>query len=357
MWGIKLLNRLISINNDITHKEYESIKNLLKRYSITPDKVEKVRSVYKIICSNRNYCLKKMKHGNKKALKGLLLVEYLKKNGFDNAAGYIETTDGKECINTKHNIYYLTEWIEGNECTFNDIEEVKRAAVLLADFHNKSKGFASDDLQIRSNIKNWPKILQEEMQNLDTFKSIINNKKIKSSFDKEYLSAIKLLDEFFKLSINLLEKSHYMDISIAAKKENTLCHDSFYYQNVLVDKDGKMYLIDLDSTIYDIHSYDLAKFIRRVMFKSEYAWNFDAAKEIIASYCSINPLSKEEYEILLSFIIFPHKFWKLGKKRYIKKKKWTEDKYQKKLNRILKYLDREKEFINSFLAYYNIEQE
>lgn len=357
MWGIKLLNRLISINNDITHKEYESIKNLLKRYSITPDKIEKVRSVYKIICSDRNYCLKKMKHGNKKALKGLLLVEYLKKNGFDNAAGYIETTDGKECINTKHNIYYLTEWIEGNECTFNDIEEVKRAAVLLADFHNKSKGFKSDDLQIRSNIKNWPKILQEEMQNLDTFKSIINNKKIKSSFDKEYLSAIKLLDEFFKLSINLLEKSHYMDISIAAKKENTLCHDSFYYQNVLVDKDGKMYLIDLDSTIYDIHSYDLAKFIRRVMFKSEYAWNFDAAKEIIASYCSINPLSKEEYEILLSFIIFPHKFWKLGKKRYIKKKKWTEDKYQKKLNRILKYLDREKEFINSFLTYYNIEQE
>lgn len=349
-------DRLISINNSISSKEYEYISNILNEYSIVPENIEKIRSVYKVTSQGKNYCLKKLKHGNRKALKGMLLVNYLKQNGFDNFAEYIQTKDGKDCVKAKKHFYYLTEWIEGRECNHEDLDELKKAASLLADFHIKSKGFSAREARVHSNIKNWPQKLQKEKHDLIRFKKFIESKKVKTVFDTGYYDAIDMFLSFMDISIDLLNKSHYMDISNKALLEKTICHDSFYYQNVLVDASGKMYIIDLDSTIYDIHVYDLAKFIRRILYKSIYAWDFNVARELIASYSNINPLSREEYEILLAFIIFPHKFWKLGRKRYRKGKKWNDDKYIKKLNRALKYIDKQNQFIDKFISYYNISE-
>lgn len=54
---------------------------------------------------------------------------------------------------------------------------------------------------------------------------------------------------------------------------------------------------------------------------------------------------------MLSLVIFPHKFWKLGKKRYIKHKRWPETKYMKKLNKIIKYDDMQREFLENYIKY------
>jgi CotS family spore coat protein len=146
------------------------------------------------------------------------------------------------------------------------------------------------------------------MDDLLKFKRMIYIKKIKTSFDIEYYDAIdKIINQMDK-SIRLLESSNYLSISKSAKQQRTLCHDSFYYQNILVDNNEMMFIIDLDSTLYDITVYDLGKFIRRLLYKSKYSWDFEFAKTLIESYNEVNNLSPEEMEILLSFIIFPHKF-------------------------------------------------
>jgi len=54
---------------------------------------------------------------------------------------------------------------------------------------------------------------------------------------------------------------------------------------------------------------------------------------------------------MLALIIFPHKFWKLGKKRYVKYKNWNELKYMHKLNRLLKYNELQQQFIEDYLNY------
>lgn len=347
-------SRVVTISNSINSNEYQRILSILNHYLITPTDIERIRSVYKISSSDKNYCLKRINHGNTKPLKGMTLVNYLKARGFDNVAEYIKTKDGKECVRYKKNLYYLTEWIDGRECNVDNFDELKKAAQLLAQFHIKSKGFYSREVKIESNHKNWPNKLNAIKKDLFIYKGLIEHKKIKSTFDLEYYEHIDSFQELMDISINLLNNSNYMEASRAAKRMHCICHDSFYYQNILINNDDKMYLIDLDSTIYDINVYDLGKFIRRILYKKKYSWNFEIARELIESYSIINKLSIEEYEILLAFIIFPHKFWKIGKKRYYKSKKWNEDKYMKRLKKVLSFTEKQRDFTNKFVEYYKL---
>ena len=96
-------------------------------------------------------------------------------------------------------------------------------------------------------------------------------------------------------------------------------------------------MTDLDSITIDIHLNDLGNLIRRLMSKRSYKWDFNKAKILIEAYSSINKLDKNELEVMLALIIFPYKFWKLGKKRYIKHKDWDESKYMYKLTRLIRY--------------------
>ena len=126
--------------------------------------------------------------------------------------------------------------------------------------------------------------------------------------------------------------------------------DNFYYQNIIKSNDD-FYIIDLNSLIIDIHVNDVSKLIRRLMFKKEYEWNFNKAKLLIEAYGSINKLSKNEIEVMLALIIFPNKFWKLGKKRYVRHKNWTEDKFTNRLNKLIISNTLEQKFMEDYFKY------
>lgn len=346
--------RLISLSNTINKKDYDKLLDVLKEYNITPASIERIRSAYKVVCADRCYCLKKINHGDKKALKGLLLVEYLKSHNFNNVVNYIPTINGSDSVKTKTSIYYLMDWVEGRECDFDNEEELKNAVKLLGEFHKSSTGFNPDKLRIDSNIKNWPGYIEFEVKEMLHFKGYIERKKIKTQFDFDYYYAVDAFLPYMNLALELLTTSDYISTSSSAKEQHTICHDSFYYQNILIDSNNQMYLIDLDSVVYDIHVYDLAKFIRRILYKKQYSWNFEFAKTMIEIYSEINPLNKEDYKILLAFLIIQHKFWKLGRKRYRKGKKWSEDKYVHKLRKLMRYRELQSEFIEKFKQYYDI---
>lgn len=345
---------MLSIDNSINPKEMTMVEEILKRYSVVPEKIEKVRSVYRIYSADGIYCLKKASKGSKKAIKVMHLTEYLKNNGFNNVAKFYKTSENKEYVRLHKNVYYLTDWINGHECSCDNKEEMEHAAALLAHFHISAKGFSNSSLKNESSFKNWQSILKEDMQDLLRFRKMIYMKKIKTTFDIQYYDAIEAILGQMDKSIKLLENSNYISLSKYEKGEKTVCHDSFYYQNIIVDNENNMFIIDLDSAAYDITVYDLGKFIRRLLYKSTYSWDFEFARALIEAYSQVKPLSPEELEILLPFIIFPHKFWKLGIKRYVKRKRWSEETYIKKLRRFLRFIDKQNEFIDKYLDYYKI---
>ncbi|MGV8984181.1 CotS family spore coat protein [Clostridium sp.] len=337
-------------SNIITKKEMHTLTNVMRMYNFDLLSAEKFRNVYMIITSRGKFCLKKMKHGRNKIKNGCILSEELLSNNFINCAKYFRTKDGAFSVGYKKNIFYLTEWLEGEKCDLTNIDEAVSCTNLLAQFHNKSNKIDHKKLHIHINLKNWPKIFTGNLNYLEKFKRIIISKRIKNEFDELYLENI---DNFYNRglsAINMLNKSTYNELSKVANDDKTICHNSFYYQNI-IKREGSYFISDFDSIMIDLQISDLGKFIRRLMFKKNYGWNFDFAKKIIDAYNSINRLSKEELEIMFALIIFPSKFWKLGQRRYMKQKKWSETKYLHKLNRIIGYNETQEKFFADYLIF------
>ena len=346
-----MINRISTNQQDIiSSKEEQLIKNVLEKYSLVTTNIYKSRSAYKVCTDKGTFCLKRMKHGIQKAANGNILVEELMKQNFMQVPKYIKTTRGDIYVKSKKMIFYVTEWIDGKECDFGDIEEAKNCIKLLSKFHIASSHMDMKGLKIKNSLKNWPSIFNENIQDLSRYKRIIESKRLKNEFDIAYYQCIEDNIKRGITTLDLLKASEYSNISREALDKKTLCHDSFYYQNVL-KKDGEYFLVDLDSIIIDLHVKDLGKMIRRLMFKNEYRWDFSKAQQFIEAYNEDNKLSKAELEIMLALIVFPHKFWKLGRKRYDKHKNWTEFKYMHKLDSLLKYNELQEIFLKDYLNY------
>jgi CotS family spore coat protein len=346
------MSRIIHENlaMEITEKEKKLILRVMEKYDFEVNSFIKVRSAYKIETDKGTICLKKMKHGSNKARNGNLLVNELINNNFLYTSKYIYTKEGHLFVNINKLIFYVTEWINGNECDLGIITEAENCSKLLAEFHIATNKIDTKKFAIKNNLKNWPKIFNSNLNDLEKFKKVIERKKLKSEFDLKYLSHIESFYSRGMSLIALLNNSEYYKLSKAAMENKTICHDSFYYQNI-IKVEETYYIIDLDSIMIDLQINDLGKYIRRLMYKTEYKWSFDKALLIINAYNSVYNLSKSEYEVMLALIIFPHKFWKLGKKRYIKNKNWNESKYVHKLNKLIKYDELQEEFLKQYIEY------
>ncbi len=101
---------------------------------------------------------------------------------------------------------------------------------------------------------------------MDRFRNNIENKKIKNEFDITYKEHIDSFYERAMVALSFLNKSDYYKLSKDAQKNKSLCHHSFYYQNI-IKKGTEYYIIDLDSIIIDLQVNDLGKYIRRLMTK------------------------------------------------------------------------------------------
>ena len=341
-----------NISNEINVKEKKLLLNVMNKYDYEVYNFSKARSAYKVETDKGTICLKRMKHGKFKAQNGNLLVQELIHNNFLNTARYIPTKEGHLFVNINKLFFYATEWLDGNECDLGDITEAENCSKLLAEFHIATNNIDTSKFKIKNNLKNWPKIFSSNLSDMERFKKIIQRKKIKSEFDLKYLSHIESFFNRGMSLIGLLNSSEYYKISKEAIENKTICHDSFYYQNIIKLKEN-YFIIDLDSIIIDLQINDLGKFIRRLMYKTEYKWSFEKALLIINSYTNIYKLSKSEYEVMIALILFPHKFWKLGKKRYLKSKNWNESKYLHKLNKLIKYEDAEEVFLIEYMEYIN----
>lgn len=341
------------LNNNISDKELNNISYVCSKYSITLKEAYRVRSAYKIIdMQNNSYCLKRMKSGKKKILNSYKLTEDLLKSGFKNTPRYLITKKGNVYISHKGYLFLMTDWVEGRECDFSNIEEAKEGIKLLAKFHLCAEEINTKQYKLKNCLKNWPDIYKECINDMISYKHIIDKKILKTEFDYLYFDNIELFIERALNSLNLLNISSYYKLSKEAEKKKPICHRSFYYQNV-IKKDEEYFLIDLNRIIIDLRVNDLGRFIRRLMHKKDYSWDFKKAEELIISYNSIYPLNKNELEIMLSLIIFPHKFWKLGKKRYKKHRNWSEIKYKKKLDNILASTEGQDKFYEEYIYFLN----
>lgn len=136
-----------------------------------------------------------------------------------------------------------------------------------------------------------------------------------------------------KEALSIIRNTNYINYNKNCISNKCIAHNSFYYQNILISSHGNYYLVDYDRIIYECKEYDIGKFIQRLMYRKHYGWDFNKADVLLNHYSNINPIDKTGYNIILALIIFPHKFWKLGDKKFNKNKSLDEYYFFKRLKK------------------------
>ncbi|MFA9397256.1 MAG: CotS family spore coat protein [Clostridiaceae bacterium] len=331
--------------------DYKIIEGIINsNYSLIPNNIEKIKNVYKIECDNGMFSFKLIPYEKEHFNFILGAMEYLKLNGFNSILEIIKTNYGKKYVEYKKTYGYLTRWVEARTINYENPCELVMASENLAYLHKKSKGFyIKDNMKPRIMWGMWPLNFKSKERDLLYFKKLILDKKNKTDFDFLYLSMIEEEVLRAEQSIESIIRSDYEEIMKKEVVHGGFCHHDYANHNILKTNSGEIYIIDFDYCVLDSHIHDLASLLLRKMKNDK--WDMGDTKSILEAYDNIYRVYDKEIHLMACFMEFPQDFWQVGLQYYVENQPWSEEFFNKKLNRV--YNDRElkQKFIDKFKKY------
>lgn len=295
--------------------------NVLKEYGITPEKLTLVqggtiKTVWKLNERGRQLCLKRLKQTYDKALFSVNAQIYIKNSG-GKVPGIILNGENKPITEYNGQLFVVYEWINGNDLNFGIPADLRQALQGLAGFHIASKGYPSvEEARISTKLGKWPDQYTSMIRKLTEWKAISsqNNK----PYYTAYLAAVDPMLDIADQALESLAESDYLRLTQSGSPSVVLCHQDFGRGNVLAAADG-IYILDLDGVTYDLSARDLRKIIGK---NAENAgqWSIEAIRTILGWYTEINPIGRDELEVLYADLSFPHWFFGLVKNQFQKGK-------------------------------------
>lgn len=301
-----------------------------------------MKGVYLIKTDKGNKCLKKISYGTQKLMYIYKAKEHIISNGFDKIDKNYLTPEGAPYAFVNDDIYVVTNWIDGRECDFKKEEDLKRAAETLARFHLCARGFTPDeDTKVRSDIGKLTNTLDKRLATLNKMRDTARKNKRKTEFDMLYLSNVDFYLKLSKEAMKSLDLESYKKVCSDALSEKVLCHHDFTYHNILFEDNGNSYVIDFDYCKWEMQIYDVATLLIKSLKRLN--WDMNSGKLVLEAYSNINPVSKQELNILKTLLVFPQRFWRLANRYYYKEAGWSEASFVKKMKEII---DEREEYMN-----------
>lgn len=328
--------------------EFNRLKYIMENaYGLRPEKIEKIKNIYKMLCNGKAYCLKVIPYSFERLNFILGAYKHLLEKGSHEILDIIKTKEGLEFIKIDRGYAYLNRYFDSRTVSYDNPFELSLSSKALARLHKFSQGFKiNDGMDIRALWGLWPLNFKDKERDILTFKNEIGKKQEKTDFDLCYLSMIN--DEIISVeqSLETLINSEYESLMKEEVMLEGFCHHDFAHHNVLINKDLEMKIIDFDYVLLDSHLHDLCSLIIRKMRYNK--WSIEDALFIMKSYSSEYRIKEEELKVMAGFIQFPQDFWQIGIQYYAEKQPWGEDFFNKKIEKI--YLDREarENFVNKF---------
>lgn len=290
--------------------------NVLPYYNLQNAKVSiikfkdtnKQRAVYKIDFKEKSYCLKKVYYSINDLLFVYSAIEWLYRNNI-RVPKLLPTADNNRFVSYDDMLFILTPWINGEKCSFDNINHVMLSAKKLSTVHSISRNFQPilgssikedfDDYYI-STLKHFENLLQSSN---DAFK-------YKDIFSRNFISIFDTNLNLAKLSLDISNKINNNNLS------KSLCHGDFVNKNLIFPDDLDPWIIDFDKCKIDYSAKDLGYFMRRLLRRENTKWNLDLALSLLKVYDEISPLTESDLRYLVSYICFPQKYWKISRDYY-----------------------------------------
>ena len=325
-----------------------------RQFNIKIESIKANKGVYYLNTNKGERCLKKINYGPQKLLFVCGAKEHLIKNGFDKVDRYFLNIDGYPYALVNEDLYTLSMWLKGRECDFHKIDEVKIAAKTLAKLHIASKGYdPPENSKLKSDLGRWPGLMKKRLKALDKMKEMARKKNNKSDFDLLYIKSVEFYKELAKEASKVLMTSDYERLCEIAEKEKILCHHDFTYHNIIIDDNDEVNIIDFDYCKREIRAFDISNFMIKVLKRVD--WDIQFAKEIIDSYNEVSPLEDSEYKVLLAYLQFPQRYWRLANRYYYNEVTWGANTFAKKIQGIIDEQEKYLNFLKEFKSLYNLD--
>lgn len=296
-------------------------KKVLKEYKIISNDIAiiqsgSIKTVWKIRYKNKFLCLKRLRQSYEKASFSVNAQLYIKSVG-GSVPGVILTPTNEGILQYNNELFVLYEWNEGRTLDFNNNTDLLYAIKGLAAFHLASKGYKPNaSSKISSKISKWPSQYQSMEKKLILWKEESINKGNSTAFSS-YLRFVDSMLFLSETAQRLIVSSPYNELT-SDTKYHVLCHQDYGTGNALLGRNGVI-IIDLDGVTFDLPMRDL----RKLIFKYEEPngkWQGKILNDILNWYTEINPLTKEEKQVLYIDLLFPHRFYGLVKNIFINSK-------------------------------------
>ncbi|MGL4774436.1 MAG: CotS family spore coat protein [Clostridium sp.] len=318
-----------------------------RQFDIKIETIKANKGVYHLKTNKGERCLKKINYGPQKLLFVYGAKEHLVNNGFNKVDNYFLNIEGEPYALVNEDLYTLSEWLEGRECDFHNIEEVKMASETLAKMHEASKGYdPPENSKLKSDLGRWPSLMNKRIKALDKMRDMVRKKSAKSDFDLVYLKSIDFYKEMGKEALKTMEESEYYELCMIAEKDKGFCHHDFTYHNIILTENEGTYVIDFDYCKREIRAFDISNFMIKVLKRVD--WNVEFARAIIESYSNVSEIKAEEYKVLYSFLQFPQRYWRLANRYYYNEVNWGQSTFTNKIESIINEKENHLEFLKKF---------
>ena len=322
-------------------------REVAKKFNLQLESISPTRGVYLIKTDKGVKCLKRLNYGTQKLLFIYGAKEHLINHGFTNIDKYLLTTEGNPYVEYGDEVYSITDWIDGRECDFRNHNDALKAASTLANLHEASKDYeVYDGAKLKSDLGRWHHLMTKRRDGMKKMKSIARNRLDKTEFDKLYIDNVELYVGLADQAIDTLERSAYDDVVSQTLYEKSFCHHDYTYHNILFDNKSNIHVIDFDYCKYEIRVYDITSFLTKVLKRNE--WNFDFTQELISEYNIASPIEEKEYMVMLAFLKFPQRLWRLANRYYYNEANWPDNTFNRKIKEIISEKDEFIDFIGLF---------
>ncbi|MHB1167452.1 MAG: CotS family spore coat protein [Carboxydocellales bacterium] len=232
------------------------------------------------------------------------VLEHTANHGFRRVARFLVTKFGDHFILDKGNLFYLTDWIEGKECTLSRLPHLEEAVLTLAEFHQAARGFAGGE-PVRQEWGSWIEVLAQKADRIQELAKVLEERKSVSQLEKLISVRASGIYAWASQALSLLEQGDFPELVERERKSGTICHRSYSASNIILSKRvGGAYIVDLDHCVHDVQVWDLARLMGRALPK--YQWDITIAHQLVDWYSGVRKLDDLEQKALVVYLAFPH---------------------------------------------------
>jgi len=319
-------------------------KNIENMYGITVKNLLSYKDGYHVFASSGRYFARKVSLRPERLMFVHGAKEHLAGAGLTNTDRYIITTEGIPYFEMDGAIYTLSAAVEGRECDFDERADLKESAILLANMHNKSKGYnPPENARVQDELGKLPHVLSKRLDELRKLKKIAA--KGKSVFDAIFLANVDRFLRTGEEATQMFSGPEYVRLSEETVNDKSFCHHDYTYSNIIFAQPG-ISAINFEYCCRELKVYDIANFIRRKMRKCN--WSVEEARFMIEMYQSAGNLGKDDFCILGIMLRFPQKFWRTSNRYYNSRRSLLDRNLLAKLKESIEEAKPHESFIKSY---------